>query len=99
MIFMDLRRLIASSCRQKILETLSQQKEIHMMHLVRRINSTYNQVNRNLQILEEEGMIKTRRSGRFKLTSLNRENPETEVVVKALKSLGNATAKHNMEWR
>lgn len=45
---------MASSCRQKILETLSRLEQTHVMDVVRKVNSTYTQVDRNLKILEED---------------------------------------------
>jgi len=84
---MDSRRLIASSCRQKILETLSKVGETYLMDLVRRVNSTYTQVNRNLQILEKEGIIKVRSVGRLRMIRLDRENPKTDIILKALRML------------
>ncbi len=89
---MDSKRLIASSCRQKILETLSKVGETHLMDLVRRVNSTYVQVNRNLQILEKEGVIYVRHIGRLKMIRLNPDNPRTDVILKALRMLRNADA-------
>lgn len=90
---MDSRRLIASSCRQKILETLSKLGETHVMNLVRRANSTYTQVNRNVQILEKEGIVKVRSVGRLRMIRLNRENLKTNALLKALTILRNADAK------
>jgi len=90
---MHLRQLIASSCRQKILETLSSLRETHLMDLVRRINSTYTQVNRNLQILEREGIVRIRLYGRMKMISLDRENAKTDTMLKVLKMLRNAETK------
>jgi len=87
---MDSRRLIASSCRQKILETLSKAGEVHMMDLVRRVNSSYTQVNRNVLILEKERIVKVRNVGRLRMISLDRENPKTDVILKALRMLKNA---------
>ena len=84
---MDLRRLIASSCRQKILETLSKIGQTYVMDLVRKVNSTYTQVNRNLGILEKEGIVKSKRYGRVRIIRLNRENPKTEAILKALEIL------------
>lgn len=81
---MKLEQLIASSCRQKILLALSSTKGTHVTNLVRIINSTYNQVNRNLQILENEGIIKTKRYGHLKIIELEKENPKTEVLLEAL---------------
>ena len=57
------------------------------MDLVRKVNSTYTQVNRNLQILEKEGMVKSEHYGHIRIIRLNRENPKTEAILKALKIL------------
>jgi len=78
---------MASSCRQKILEALSKVRQTHMMDLVRRVNSTYGQVNRNLQILEHEGIVTVQYYGRLKIVKLNRENPKTVILQKVLKML------------
>jgi hypothetical protein len=45
---MRLEQIIASSCRQKMLLALAKVKETHVTQLVRMINSTYNEVRRNL---------------------------------------------------
>ena len=84
---MRLEQLIASSCRQKILLALSKTKTTHVTNLVRIINSTYNQVDRNLQILEQEGIIKNKHYGRIRLIELNTDNPKTHTLLKALNLL------------
>jgi hypothetical protein len=48
------------------------------------VNSTYNQVSRNLRILEEEGIIKMRYYGHVKMIELETENPKTQAILKAL---------------
>lgn len=63
------------------------------MDLVRRINSTYTQVDRNLQILEKEEIIMVRSVGRLRMVRLNWENPRTEIILKALRMLSSAEAK------
>ena len=78
---------MASSCRQKILATLSRVGQTHMMDLVRKVNSTYTQVNRNLQILEQEDIVESQYYGRMRMIRLNRENPKTEAILKALRML------------
>ena len=88
---MNLERLLASSYRQKILKELSKVKQIHIMGLVRNINGTYNEVNRNLKILEKEGIISDQRVGRRRVIRLNRENPKTTLLLKALKLLSTQT--------
>jgi DNA-binding transcriptional ArsR family regulator len=84
---LDLKKLVASSCRQKILKELAKSKEINVMGLVRRINSTYNEVNRNLKILREEGIVMDSYFGRVRMIRLNREAARTMVLLQALKTL------------
>jgi predicted transcriptional regulator len=82
-----LEQIIASSCRQKILLALSKSKKTHITNLVRIINSTYNQVDRNIRILELEGIIETTRYGHVRIVGLNLENPKTLTLLKALEML------------
>ena len=84
---MQLMLIIASSCRQRMLLTLAKVKKTHVTELVRMINSTYNEVNRNLIILEEEGIIKTKRLGQLKIIELQTESPKTVALLKALELL------------
>ena len=84
---MDLRQLMASSCRLKILETLSKVGQTHVMDLVRKVNSTYTQVNRNLGILEKEGIVTSGHYGRMRIIRLRKDNPKTEAILKALEIL------------
>jgi len=63
------------------------------MDLVRRVNSTYTQVSRNLQILEKENIITIRTYGRFRMVRFNRENPRAEAILKALAILRNTEMK------
>jgi len=57
------------------------------MDHVRKVNSTYNHVNLNLQILREEGIIYDERFGRMRLVRLNKENPRTLLLLQALNIL------------
>ncbi|MCW4009164.1 MAG: hypothetical protein NWF05_00900 [Candidatus Bathyarchaeota archaeon] len=91
---MDLKRLLASSIRQRILEALSESRGIlRMMQLVHKVGSPYNEVNRNLAILEAEGIIindcsKPVKHSVVRTIRLNRENPKTTTLLQALKLLG-----------
>ena len=58
-----------------------------MTDLVRKVNSTYTQVNRNLKILQQEDIVESKYYGRMRMIKLNRENPKTEVMLKALRML------------
>jgi hypothetical protein len=84
---LDLKKILASTCRQKIIKELSKVKDIHIMGLVRKTNSTYNETHRNFKILEKEGILKDQRVGRMRFISLNRENPRTIILLQALKTL------------
>jgi predicted transcriptional regulator len=84
---MDLETLLASSCRRKILRVLSRSRRTNVMELVRRVNSTYNQVNSNLHILQKEGIVFDEHFGRMRVIRLNKENPRTLLLLQALKIL------------
>jgi predicted transcriptional regulator len=86
---LDLVQLISSSGRQKIIETLSKMKQTYIMDLVRKVNSTYGQVDRNVQILEKEGVVIDRSVGRMRMIKLNSDNPKTAILLKALRMLKN----------
>lgn len=55
------------------------------MKLVRIVNSTYNEVDRNLRILELEGIVTQRHVGRKRIIGLNLKNERTLVLLKLLK--------------
>ena len=89
---MDLRKVLASSLRQNILKVLSQQREIQVMKLVSSVGSTYNELNRNLSILEKEGLIINEyrvkvRHGKVRVIRLNKDNPKTAVLLNVIKTL------------
>ena len=60
------------------------------MKLVQKVNSTYNQVNLNLRVLREEGIVVDEHFGRLRVIRLNKENPRTVRLLKALKILENS---------
>jgi DNA-binding MarR family transcriptional regulator len=82
-----------------MLVALSKLKKTHVTNLVRTINSTYNQVSRNLKILEKEGIIKTTRYGHLRMIELRVESPRTQALLKALDLLrmylGSSRLKHS----
>lgn len=84
---MRLRQILASTCRQKILETLAKVDQTHLMELIRKTNSTYGQIKRNLKILEEEHIVTIKYYGRLKIIRLNRESEKTRTLLKVLHAL------------
>lgn len=84
---MRLEQIIASSCRQKMLLALARVKKTHVTQLVRMINSTYNEVRRNLEILHDEGIVKFTSCGNMKMVELERDNQKTEKLLMVLRTL------------
>ncbi len=84
---MKLEQIIASSCRQRILMAMSKVKKTHITNLVRLTNSTYNDVRRNVGILEKEGIVRIQSCGNLKMIELDFSNPKTVKLLKALQSL------------
>jgi hypothetical protein len=89
---LNLSKVLASSLRQNILRELSKTREIQVMKLVSRVNSTYNDVNRNLLILAKEDIIVDEyrvkvKHGKVRVIRLNKENPKTKLLLAALQSL------------
>jgi Predicted transcriptional regulator len=86
---MDLKQVLRSECRCKILEVLSATDGINIMNLVQKVNSTYNRVNPQLQILESMGIITEQRFGHIRRIKLEREKEETILLLKVLNLLNN----------
>ena len=66
---------------------LSNIKKTHITNLVRLTNSTYNQVRRNVDILEREGIVRIQSYGNMKIIELDFGNLKTVKLLKALQSL------------
>jgi len=94
---MNLNLILRSTCRRKILKALSKKQELCMMKLVRKVNSTYNEVDRNLHILISDGLVAQRYLGRKRIVHLNFENKKTFVVLKILDLLSNPTNLEQLE--
>ncbi len=84
---MDLVDILSSACRRKIIEFLSANGSTNIMQLILKINSKYPQVNSELQILQKEDLIIDQHVGRMRIIRLNKENPNTGLLLQALKLL------------
>jgi len=87
---LNLSRILRSRCRRKILKTLSKKQELNVMRLVRTVNSTYNEVDRNLHILEDERLVAQLYLGHNRIVRLNFEKEKTMVVLKIMELLNNS---------
>lgn len=82
---LDLHRVMASVCRQKILLALSKQKVLNIMALVHEVNSTFGEIDRHLRLLDD--LVVQRRSGRMRYVRLNWKNEYTPALVEIVKFL------------
>ena len=62
------------------------------MKLVSKVNSTYNELNRNAMLLEKEGIIINEykvkvKHGKIRIIRLNKDNPKTKKLLAALQTL------------
>lgn len=60
------------------------------MNLVRDVNSTYNEVNRNLHILVQEQLVVQTYVGKKRFLHLNFRNEKTSVMLQILELLDNS---------
>jgi predicted transcriptional regulator len=84
---LDLTELLSSACRRKIIEYLAENGSTNIMQLILGIRGKYPQTNAELQILQKEGIVIDEHIGRTRVIKLNKENPNTEVLLQALKIL------------
>ncbi|MCL2476212.1 hypothetical protein [Candidatus Bathycorpusculum sp.] len=90
---MNLNEVCASKIRQRIIIELSKTKlkTLRMMELTCRVDAKYNEVNRNLKILETEGIItneyhKKPKHPKTRIITLQ-DNCRTQKLLVALKNL------------
>jgi predicted transcriptional regulator len=101
---LDLKKVLASSLRQNALKELSLTREIRIMDLVRRVGTTYNELNRNLLILKKEGIIIDEyrvkvKHGKVRVIFLNRDNQKTQILLDVLKTLDSANEQESRVFR
>lgn len=84
---LDREKVLASKCRQKILRTLARNSQVRIMHLVRETGFSYNEVDRNLHVLEDQALIFQQRRRGFRVVSLNLENENLPVLLNVMKLL------------
>jgi DNA-binding transcriptional ArsR family regulator len=89
---LELNKIIGSTTRRKILEVLSENRELSIMKLVRLVNSTHNEVDRNLGILEKEKLVVQQLLGRNRIIHLNYENKKTLLLLETLIALNNCSS-------
>jgi len=89
---LNLSKVIASCLRQNILRELSRTREMRMMKLNDNLRSTYVELNRNLLLLQREGIVMNEYrepagQGKVRIVRLNRDNPKTKILIEVLKIL------------
>ena len=84
---MNLEDILGSKVRRKIIRVLWKIGSTNVTDLVRRTNTTYNQLIPQLLALEREGIVSEQRYGRVRMITLERENRKTLLLLQALKVL------------
>jgi DNA-binding transcriptional ArsR family regulator len=84
---LDLESILSSACRRKIIKFLAENGPSNIMRLVAGVNSKYPQVNSDLKILQKEKIIIDQHVGRIRIIRLNKENPDTGIILQVLKLL------------
>ena len=92
---MDLESILSSACRRKIIKFLAEKGSTNVMRLIMGVNSKFPQVNSQLGILQQEKIILDERIGRMRQIRLNKENPKTMLLLKALKILNDDGKSYN----
>jgi hypothetical protein len=90
---MDLEELISSACRRKIIKYLAENGPTNIMRLVLGTRGKYPRINSELQILQRENIIIDQHKDRMRIIKLNKENPNTALVIQALKVLNSGKTK------
>ncbi len=94
---MEISKILSSSNRRKIFRILRKTNQTNIMNLVYNTRSTYNQVQSDLKTLKKEGIITDKHKGHLRIISLNKENPKTKLLLKALKMLDELQKEVNVQ--
>jgi len=94
---LDLEDILSSSCRRKIIKYLAENGPTNIMQLILGIRGKYPQTNAELQILQKEDIILDQHTGRMRIIRLNKENPNTNLVLQALKLLNSGKNKNKLQ--
>jgi DNA-binding transcriptional ArsR family regulator len=84
---LNLEDVLSSACRRKIIKYLAENGSTNIMQLILGIRGKYPQTNSELLILQKEEIILDERIGRMRRIRLDKENPKTLLLLKALKIL------------
>lgn len=82
-----MEKLFSSTCRVKILKLLARNGETNIMNLVRKTNSTWSEVDRNIKFLEKMELVENRFLQKRRLIKLKEKDGTVEAILKALQLL------------
>jgi len=77
---MNIEDVFSSKLRVKILKILAQVGELNVSEIARRLGVNYKTTNKNLKILEDEGIIQHKVFGRIRLYRFNERSPKARAV-------------------
>lgn len=82
-----MKKIFASKCRVDVLKLLADKGETHITDIVRQTNSTWSEIDRNVKLLENMGIVSSRFCQNRRLIKLKKGNGKAEAVLKALEML------------
>lgn len=77
---MDVEDVFSSKLRMKILLILMQLGQLNVSEIARRLRVNYSVTRKNLQVLEDEGILQHRKYGRTRLYRIDHNSPKTVAV-------------------
>ena len=81
---MEIEEFLASKTRIKIIKVLHELGELNIRKICQRIGSAYSIVRKNLELMEELGIIHYKRYGRIRLYGLNNDNPKVRLLTRLI---------------
>jgi DNA-binding transcriptional regulator GbsR (MarR family) len=85
---LGLNTILLSICRQEILRALTKNNKMRIMQLVKATGFSYNEVDRNVRILENQALVSQVRRRGYRIVSLNLENERLPVLLNVIGLLG-----------
>ncbi|HEY4675095.1 MAG TPA: winged helix-turn-helix domain-containing protein [Candidatus Bathyarchaeia archaeon] len=77
---MDIEDVFSSKVRMKILKVIARVGELNVSDITRRLGANYETTNKNLKILEDEGILQHKVFGRIRLYRFNEHSSKARAV-------------------
>ena len=79
---LEIERFLSSKTRIKILKVLYEIGELNIRRICQKVGSAHPIVKKNLELMEEMGLVQCKRYGKIRLYSLNEDNPKVKALTR-----------------